>query len=788
MNIYYPNPLEKWSEKTSDAYGLKFAKAIGQDWFNGGLISGDCAYQNRHNRIVENRLYVRGEQDTKKYKKLFEHQDGDLSMVNLNWEIVNVVQKFCRVVSNGIRDDYYRLDIRTNDRLSLEIKKKEREKHLKNMRSMALMQQAKANLGVDIMPNGFVPRDEEELNIYEQLKEKPKIEIAEEIIIDYIKKTNNYDFIEKEKNKDLTYIGICASRVYTDSVNGVKIQPIDPEYLIHSSVRKNDFSDAYYYGYVDTITLGDLQRESKLNEVSLRKICKTYSRKNKGTYNDGSLNDVLGWQIDVLRFAFKTTKTEVFKKIKRKGKTIKVLRKDENFNPPKRNDYEKLESVKDTWLEGSWVIGTDFLYDYRESENIIRDEQNNALAPFIVRATDIYDNRLHAFLDDIKPLADALQDIHLKIQHLRSELKPDLIHIDIDQLAELETEGNKRSNWEEALSILNIKGVVLTQRVNMGEDGVKDGSPARPIATPQGSGLSALLNLYAHYYNQIRDVTGINPARDGSMPHDALLGVNQMAQLASNTATQHIVDAAIDFNKRVCEVVSTRVHQIFRNPNAKHLQKMYERAVGKKNIDAVQVLENRHLHDFGFTIEMIPTSQEINEFKEDLGLYIQNGLILPEVKTEAVRIARTNIKLATQYLAYMSRRTQEERRQEQLQMMQQKSQGDMMAAKSASEGRIQEEGIKTKMKIQFETIMSNIRVAEKQAMLEIEAPTKDKEFEQRAYLERLKSVTNFDVAQFKEKAKDKRLKEQSTHQSKLIDQRKKDKEPIDFSNDFDFGI
>lgn len=783
----YPSPLSTWEDKKDDAYGLAYAQAIGKDWFGGGLISDSCEYGTRLKSIRENRLYVRGEQDTKKHKKLFAKEDADLSMINLDWRIVNTVQKFCRVVSNGIKDDYYRLDIRTNDRLSLKIKKDEREKHLKNMRSMELLEQV-SGLGVDMMPKGFVPRDEEELEIYEQLKEKPKIEIAEEIMIDYVKKTNNWSNIEKEKNKDLVDNGICSVRVYTDPVEGVKIQEIDPEFLIHSHIRKNDFSDAHYYGYIDTITLSDLQRESNFTDEVLRKIAPAYSKKNGhyADYSTGSMADFLGYKIDVLRFAFKTSKTEVYKKSKRKGKTIKVSKKDENYNPPERADYGKLSQTKDTWMEGSWVVGTKYIYEYKESENVIRDEQNKALSPFIVRASDIYENRLSAFLDNIKPLADELQNIHLKIQHLRSELKPSLTHIDLDQLASLSTEGDKEKDWREVLSIFNIKGVVLTQRVDMGEGGVKDSPAVRPMANQQGSGLLALLQLYAHYYNQIRDVTGINPARDGSLPHDALLGVNQMAQLASNTATQHIVDAAIDFNKRVAEVISSRLHAIFRNPNAKHLRKLYERAVGKKNIDALEVLQDRHLHDFGFTVEMIPTSQELQELKEDIGLYLQQGLISPEIKSEAMRIAKINIKLANQYLAYMSKRRQEEAMEQQRQTMQQKTQGDMMAAKQASEGRIQEEGIKTKMKLQYETAMSNIRVAEKQAMLQIEAPVKDKEFEQEVYLEKIKSFTNFDMAKFKEDAKDERLKEQSTHQSKLIDQRKKGIEPIDFKNEFDF--
>jgi hypothetical protein len=61
---------------------------------------------------------------------------------------------------------------------------------------------------------------------------------------------------------------------------------------------------------------------------------------------------------------------------------------------------------------------------------------------------------------------------------------------------------------------------------------------------PSGNGghISAMLNAWAFKYNLIRDLTGINPARDGSLSQDALLGVNQMSDLASNTVTKHIVD------------------------------------------------------------------------------------------------------------------------------------------------------------------------------------------------------------------------------------------------------
>lgn len=788
MKNTYPNPLEKWSKKKEDAYGLAFAKAIGSDWFGGGVIGSGCAFANNQLRIRENRQFVRAEHSTDEFKKLFANEDGETSMANLNFENLNHANKFCRIVSNGIQDSNYKIDIRAKDRISLTIKKESRDRHLRNMRSLPLLKQVQKQLGLDIMPKGFIPKNEEELNIHEQLKEKPKIEIAEEIIIDYVKKSNNWSNLEKEKNKNLVNIGITAARIYTDPNDGIKINDIDEEYLVYSLVNKNDFSDSHYFGYVDTITIGDIARESNFDDKALREIAKLYSKKYEYTadFNNCAIDKLHGFQIDVLRFAFKTSKKTTYKKYLKKGKATKIAKRTDDYQVTKRKDYEIVESVKGTWMEGSYVIGTDYIYEYKESENIVRDELNRPLAPFVVRATDIYKNRIKAFLDDIKPLAKELQSTHLKMQHLRSEIKPDFIVIDEDVLAAVDEEGNRTGEFDKnILNILNIKGIIIQKRVNMGEDGIKDGSPARQVATPQGAAMGVLLNHYMHYYNMIRDVTGLNPAADGSLPHDALLGVSRMNQLSANTATAHIVDAAVDFNKRVAEVISTRVHAIFRNPKAKHLREMLEKAVGKRNIEAVEVLKDRHLHDFGFTVEMLSTQQEMQEFKEDMALYLQQGLITPEIKSEATRIAKTSLKLASQYLAYMSKKRQEEIRQQQEHTMQMKTQSDIAAAKQASEGRIQEEAIKTKMKLQYESAMSNIRVAEKQAMLQIEAPSKDVKFQQDVYLEKIKGLAKINEAEFKEDRKDDRLNTQSTHQSKLINQRQKDLEPMNFENNFD---
>ena len=301
---------------------------------------------------------------------------------------------------------------------------------------------------------------------------------------------------------------------------------------------------------------------------------------------------------------------------------------------------------------------------------------NKAMPPFVTIATNMYENRLRSFLSDIEPMAKQLQRQHLKIQQLVAELKPDLIEIDLDSLANLEQgEGSKKKeNWVMALNLLNTKGVVLKERVDMGEMGMKDGAGARPMSNSQGSALLPLLNTWAHYYNLIRDITGVNPARDGSLPADALLGVNKMAELASNTVTKDIVDAATSFNKKMSEIISSRLHSIFKHDDAGYLKRIYENAVGKQSVEALEAMADRSLHEFGFIVEMVPAQKELDDLAEDLAIAMKEGTIDVEDKIEIQRISRTNIKLSIEYLKYRRRKRIKQRLEEQSMLAKEKSQ------------------------------------------------------------------------------------------------------------------
>lgn len=790
MSAAFPDPLALDAEKRTKEYGLKVARSISSEWFGDGIINDNCAYAARRLWIRENRLYVRGEQDLDAYKKFICRNEGDMELLNLDWRPLNIAEKFCNIVINGINDRYYRLDIRAIDKTSAKLRNTKEAYYKKQMRVKPLLENMANAWGVDLRPKGFIPEDDEEMRLHMEIKERPKIEISEELMIDYVKKSNGYEFIEKQKNIDLVENGLAASRIEIDKTNGVVPHYVDIEYLVHSRVRRNDFKDAFYFGEVVSMTINDLQRDSDFTEKELRKIAKTYasvsnnSQFSPSNFESCAFDEIVNIRVDVLKFCYKTSKSLVYKKSTKKGGRVKYSKKDDSYDPPKRNDYTKQERIFDTWYEGSFVIGSDFIYNYQECENLETDERNSAISPYRVRATKIYKNKLHSFLSNIKGTIDQMQYIHLKMQQLTAELKPDITVINLDALAELGDGegGSKQKDWKYALSLLNVKGAVFEKTVDMGDIGAQRLEAARTKSMPQGSALTILLQEWAHYYNLLRDITGINPVRDGSQAHNSLVGTNEMALMASNTSTQHIVETAISFNKDVCESISTRLHTIFSHKEGKHLQKIYELAVGKHNLEAVEMLKDRHLHEFGFTVEMNPTADEVKEFKEDLAIAMQEGYIDVEDKQQAQQIFKSNFKLANQYLQYRRRKRKQQLLQERQYEAQLQSQSNEKAAFAAKQAEVQAYAQMTQIDVQKARALTDMEVLKMRAQHELKLEEGEVNFNYDVYKKQMDAIISGNEMQSKRDAEIALNNKRATQQSRMIDQRNKDSEPIDFES------
>jgi hypothetical protein len=769
-----PDPMAPFSEKLTDEFGLKIGKLISSDWFDAsGFATGNCAYITRRDYVRDKRLFVRGEGNTKIYKSPYNQRDGALDTVSVDFSLLNWAEKFCRVVSGGISDENYVLDIRAVDRLSVMQKETRRDDIIKQMVSRHMLEKAMKLHGINLMQPGL-PESEEELDVHMEIKERPKIEIAEELLINFVLKTNNWDFLSKEYNKELVDVGLVVARVYTDKNDGIKLDWVDSENYVHSKVKKNDFSDKIYEGVVDTVTISDIRRESDFDEKTLTAIAKLHNTSLRNDWDTCGYDDIVDYKVDVLRFAYKTSKKIVYKKSVRKGETIKLRTMDDSWKDKGKERYEK---VLDTWMEGNYILGSDYIYCYKECENLYDDVMNKAMSPFITFAHKIYENRLQSFATNIEVPARMLQRISNKIQHLVNEIKPDGIEIDYDMLAELDT---KYTTMDAALNLYESKGVIFSKRVDMGEMGIKDKAAVRPFTYEQGTALVKLLQTWTHYYNLIRENTGVNPARDGSLSPDALVGVSELAQLSSNTVTKDIVDISVAFKKKICETISSRLKTIFKYSDAKHLKEIYTNVVGKEMLDAMSVLKNRHLHEFGFTYEMYPTVKAVQELKEDLSLALQSGSIDVYVKSETAMIARSNIKLANQFLNSQIKKLKKEKAEAEKQMLTHKSQNDAAAAQAAEQARVQSYSAQAMIDVEKEAKLSQIRVSEAYALKQMEIPETERSYQHDLHMQQIKSIGEAGIKKYLEDRKDLRTEKQATQQSDLKYQAQTGGQPIDF--------
>ena len=201
-------------------------------------------------------------------------------------------------------------------------------------------------------------------------------------------------------------------------------------------------------------------------------------------------------------------------------------------------------------------------------------------------------------------------------------------------------------------------------------------------------------------------------------------------------------------------------------------------------LDAVEVLKDRHLHEFGFTVETVPTQDEIADLKEDLAIALKEGTIDVQVKSQAIRIARSNIKYAIEYVAYHRRKTIERNHSMEIKRSEAKSKNDAMAAKSKVIADTQAYSEKKRIDIEYAKEMAKIDVLKKKAFQEIEATEKDREFEEEVFIAKLTAQSDFENKKFLEDRKDDRVNLKDSNSSKLVHQRKNDKEPINFNDDW----
>jgi len=780
---YFPSQTVSDAEKLSYDYGLKVGKAIEQEWFNDDRNLN--RYRSNHNDFHNLRLYARGEQSIQKYKDELSI-NGDLSYLNLDWKPVPIISKFVDIVVNGIAERTYDIKAFSQSPNGIQKRTDYMERVLTDMRMKDHDAQIQQTFGLDMKESNMeeLPQSEEELGIHMQLTYKQAVELAEEQALRVLFEGNNYELTKKRFYYDLTVLGIGAVKTSFNTSEGVTIDYVDPANLVYSYTDSPYFEDIYYVGEVKTIPVNELAKQfPHLSEEDLEDIMKNknYNRNNYNTRYSKQKED--NNTIQVLYFNYKTYMNEVYK-IKETGTgASKVISKDDSFNPPenKEGGYSRLLRSIECLYDGAIILGTDKLLKWEMAKNMMRPKSDftKVKMNYSIVAPRIYDGKIDSLVKRITGFADMIQLTHLKLQQVMSRMVPDGVYLDADGLAEVDLGNGTNYNPQEALNMFFQTGSVIGRSFTSEGDLNPGKVPIQEITSGSGGNkMQALIGNYNYYLQMIRDVTGLNEARDGSTPDkNALVGVQKLAAANSNTATRHILQAGLFLTAETAERLTLRISDILEySPTAD----AFIQAIGSHNVATLEEMSELHLYDFGIFIELQPDEEEKARLENNIQMALQQKSIELEDAIDLREIQ--NIKLANQLLKIRRQKKQERDRQMQLENIQAQTQSNTQAAQASAQIEVQKNQTINQGKAQLLQVEAQINAQKMQQEADLKKELMALEFQYNMQLKGAEVQGMKNREKEKEDRKDERTKIQATQQSEMIEQRNSGKPPKNFES------
>ena len=786
----FPSQFVSDAEKATDEFGLQIGQAIQYEWFK--KDGRQCRFYSQWQDFHRLRLYARGEQSVGKYKNELA-VDGDLSYLNLDWTPVPILPKFVDIVVNGMSDRLFKVKAYSQDALSQSRRSRFQQLLEGEIAAKAILENIQEQTGINpfSMNPEEMPNSDEELSLYMQLNYKPAIEIAEETAIETMFDENHYDDIRKRIDYDLTVLGIGVAKTEFLPGAGVKVEYVDPANVVYSYTEDPNFKDCFYWGEIKTVPIIELKKiDPTLTNADLEEISKYgqswYDYYNVAQYYD---NDIFYRDTTTLMyFNYKTTKKVVYKKKIKDSGAISMVEKDDQFNPPEEmmeeGSFEKVEKTIDVWYNGVMVMGTNIILKWEMAENMVRPKSatQHALPNYVATAPRMYKGVIESLVRRMIPFADLIQITHLKLQQVIAKVVPDGVFIDADGLNEVDLGTGAAYNPEDALRLYFQTGSVIGRSYTGDGEFNNARVPIQQLTSNSGaSKTQMLIGNYNHYLNQIRNVTGLNEARDGSTPDpNALVGLQKLAAANSNTATRHILDGSLYMYRTLAESLSYRVSDILEYADFKD---EFINKIGKYNVSILDDINDLYLYDFGIFIEVSPDEEQKSQLEQNIQMALSKGDINLEDAIDIREIR--NIKLANQLLK-VKRKAKQEREekmamQQQAMQAQQQLQSQQMAAQTAMQ-KMQAES-QSKMQLKQAEIAFEIEKMKNEAMLK--SQLMDKEFELNMQLRGMEAEQLQSREDQREKAKSDRISQQNSEQSKLINQRKNNLPPMTFESNED---
>ena len=636
-----------------------------------------------------------------------------------------------------------------------------------------------------------LPASDEELSLYMNLNYKPAIEIAEEEAIDTMFAENHYEDVRKRIDYDQMVVGVGMAKHEFLAGAGVKISYVDPANVVYSYTEDPFFKDCFYWGEIKTVSITELNKiDPSLTREDLEEISQ-YSQSWYDYYNTAQYyeNDIFYRDTCTLMyFNYKTTKKMVYKKKVNDNGSTRMIEKDDTFNPPEEmieeGKFEKIEKTIDVWYDGVMVMGTNIILKWELAKNMVRPKSSSqhAMPNYVAAAPRMYKGVIESLVRRMIPFADLIQMTHLKLQQVIARVVPDGVYIDADGLNEVDLGTGAAYNPEDALRLYFQTGSVIGRSYTQEGEYNQGKVPIQQLTSNSGASKTQMLIAnYNHYLDMIRSVTGLNEARDGSTPNpDALVGVQKLAALSSNTATRHILDGSLYIYRTLAEALTYRVADILEYSDFKD---DFVNKIGKYNVSILGEISDLYIYDFGIFIELSPDEEQKAMLEQNIQMALSKGDINLEDAIDIREIK--NLKLANQLLKVKRKSKQEQDEQREMQKQAMISQQQLKSQEMAAQVAVQKIQLETQGKLEYKKGEMQLEIERNKVEAQLKSQLMEQEFNYNLKLRQMDGMALSQRETSREDAKSQRISQQNSEQSKLINQRKNNLPPQNFESNED---
>jgi len=777
----FPDQVVPDEVKQSIEYGRNVAMAIEGDWFSGTRSGVENRFNTNYNNFRMRRLYARAEQPVQKYKDELAI-NGDLSYLNLDWKPVPIIPKFVDIVVNGMDDKVYDIKAYAQDPESRQRRSKYAEDILRDMQAKEFLGQIQQTLGIDLFNTddpSSLPENKDELDLHMQLSYKQASEIACEEAVNNTLELNRFNLTKKRLIEDLVILGMSACKTSWNKAEGVTVDYVDPARMVYSYSEDPNFEDLWYVGEVKAITLADAKKQfPNLTDDELERL-QQYQGNSNFLYNFNGRRD--GNAIYIMYFEYKTYSEQVYKIKKTATGLEKSLEKPDTFNPEENDNFDRISRSIEVLYSGAKVLGYDMMLEWKLAENMTRPKSNlvKVNMNYTICAPKMYHGRIESLVSRMMGFADMIQLTHLKIQQVISKVIPDGVYLDVDGLAEVDLGNGTTYNAKEALNMYFQTGSILGRSMTTEGDPNGGRVPIQELVKSDGGNkVNSLIQTYQYYLQMIRDVTGLNEARDGSQPNsDSLVGLQKLAAANSNTATKHILNAYLYLTVRTCENIVLRTADSI---EFELTEEALKNSISTWNVGQLDDLSNIHLYDFGLFMDLVPDEQEKEQLEMNIQAALQSGSINLEDAIDIRQI--NNLKLANQMIKLKRKKAAEAEAAASQANIAAQGQANAEASNAAAMAEVQKQQAVLDTKLKFEKGKSGYEIERMRVEAQIKRELMELEFTYNKELGEQKLGIESEREREIEERKDKRARIVGTQQSAIANQKQNKLDAIDFED------